>query len=326
MYPTNGITTGTAATAAAKAILLKKLNNKIPSNVEVTLPDGQVIDVPVQFKGDYAICKKWSIEKDDITNGLEIMAQAYLNNNGTINIIGGKGIGTVTKKGLQLPVGEKAINPGPKRMIIKNIAPLLHSNIGVDIYLEVPNGEEIAKKTFNSRLGIIGGISIIGTKGVINPMSEEAIKETIRCEIEIKKHETDLFVLTPGNIGEKALRLLGFTEAIMVNNHFDFALSHLRSIHATKIVLGGHPGKLAKLASGTYNTHSKYGINAVDIIKSIMDLKDPFNTAEQIAQIHDLSKVAFCISQRVKRDFDFVKVDVYLHKMDTTPCGRYIDE
>lgn len=327
LNPNNGITTGTAATAAAKAAALKMLKNIVLDEVEITLPSGKVINVPVKVQDNFASCKKWTVEKDDITNGIEIIASVKPNSNGNINIIGGKGIGTVTKNGLQIPIGEKAINPAPKRMIIENILQILpNKNYGLDIILEVPLGEEIAKKTFNGRLGIEGGISIIGTKGIINPMSEDAIKETIKCEIDVKKYEIDTFILTPGNIGEKSLEKIGFKNAIIVNNFFDYALNYLKKIGAKKVILGGHPGKLSKLADGIYNTHSKYDNKAVEIIKKTLKLSENFNTAEEITKLYNLDELAFNICKRVKTDFSFNKLSVYLFRMDGTLCGRFEDE
>lgn len=323
----NGITTGTAATAAAKAAVLKMLKNITVSEIDIVLPSGETIFVPVTIYDDYASCRKWTVEKDDITNGIEIIARVKPNNEGVMKIIGGKGIGVVTKKGLQIPVGEKAINPVPKKMIIENIKKLLESDdLGLNIILEAPQGEEIARKTFNSRLGIEGGISIIGTKGIINPMSEEAIKETIRCEIDVKRYEIGTFVLTPGNIGEKSLQKIGINNAIIVNNFFDYALTYLKEIGAKKIILGGHPGKLSKLAEGVYNTHSKYGNSSVDIIKRVIGLSENFNTAEEISKIYNLDQLAFQISKRVKKDFLFSKISVYLFSMDGSLCGRFEDE
>lgn len=326
LIPSNGITTGTAAAAAAKGIVLKKFKGMHCENVSVELPSGLFVDIPVAVYENFAVCKKWSVESDDVTNGLEIFAKAELNSKGIINIIGGKGIGVVTKKGLQVPVGEKAINPIPLKMIKKNVLDVVGEGFGVDIILEIPEGEKIAKKTFNSRLGIVDGISIIGTKGIINPMSEDALKRTIQCEIDVKRFESDTIALTPGNIGEKSLIKIGIGGIVIVNNYFDFAFNYLKSIGVKKIIVGGHPGKLGKLLAGEYNTHSKRGVNAVDIIKERLGLSGDYNTAEEISKIIKLDNLALHISDKLKEDFKFEKVSIFLFRMDSSLCGVFKDE
>ncbi len=325
----NGITTGTAATAASKAIVIKLLQGVSLERVSLKLPVGYIVEIPVKVYDDRASCQKWSIEPDDVTKEVEIIARAQLNEKGVINIIGGQGIGIVTKRGLQIPVGEKAINPVPKKMIRENVYEILErfkTSFGIDIYLEVPEGEKIAKKTFNERLGIIGGISIIGTKGIINPMSEDALRQTIKCEIDVKINEKEPIAITPGNIGERALLSIGIKNVVIVNNYFDFALQYLTCLGIKRIIIGGHPGKLAKLAHGIYYTHSKSGIKAVQIIKTSLGCKGEYNTAEEMAKLFCLDKIAYLISERVKRDFPFEKVSIFLFSMDGKKCGEFIDE
>ncbi|MCA1926958.1 MAG: cobalt-precorrin-5B (C(1))-methyltransferase CbiD [Calditerrivibrio sp.] len=322
----NGITTGSAAAAAAKGIVLKKFKGFVSDTVSVELPSGEIVEIPVTLYDDFAVCRKWSVESDDVTNGIEIIARAEVNREGTINIIGGKGIGVVTKKGLQIPVGEKAINPVPMKMIKGNVFDVVGEGVGVDIILEVPEGEKIARKTFNSRLGIVDGISIIGTKGIINPMSEDAIKKTIQYEIDVKVFESDIIALTPGNIGEKSLIKVGIGNIVIVNNYFDFAFDYLKSKNIKKIIVGGHPGKLGKLIAGEYNTHSKRGISAVDIIKEKLGLSGDYNTAEEISRIINLDNLAIYISAKLKEDFNFERVSVFLFRMDGSLCGVFKDE
>ncbi len=324
-----GITTGTAATAASKAIVIKLLKGASLEKVPIKLPLGDIVEIPVKVHFDMASCQKWSIEPEDVTKDIEIIARAQLNKKGIINIIGGQGIGIVTKRGLQIPVGEKAINPVPKKMIRENIYEILGSlkpSLGVDIYLEVPEGEKIAKKTFNERLGIIGGISIIGTKGIINPMSEDALRQTVKCEIDVRINEKEPIALTPGNIGEQALFSIGIKNVVIVNNYFDFALQYLTCLGIKRIIIGGHPGKLAKLAYGIYYTHSKSGIKAVQIIKTFLGCKGEYSTAEEMAKVFCLDKIAYLISERIKRDFPFEKVSIFLFTMDGQKCGEFIDE
>jgi cobalt-precorrin-5B (C1)-methyltransferase len=318
-----GITTGTAATAAAVGAVLKLLGRNVET-VDVVLPDGTYVEIPLKQEQRFTVCRKWTVEEEDVTNNLEFFVEAMHLKERKIEIIGLDGIGLVTKNGLQIPVGEKAINPVPKRMIESNISPLL-DHFGVRIMINIPDGVKIAKKTFNERLGIVDGISIIGTKGIINPMSEDALIKTILCEIDVKINY-GVVALAPGNIGEKALLKYGIENVVLVNNYFNVALQHLKAKKSTKVILGGHPGKLGKLALGIFYTHSKNTGLMVKEIAKVAGIDGEYNTMEEICQVCELSTLAFYISEKVKSMFGFKYVDTYLFSMSGKLVGRYIDE
>lgn len=270
-----GITTGACAAAAAKAALITLLDKPI-ERVCVPTPIGLRIEVPV------AKCHKMGIEsatalvvKDagddvDVTNGLKIKAIVRLTDNDRIIIKGGEGIGTVTKPGLQVAVGEPAINPVPRIMIENALREVLPQGKGVEVLLEVPDGEEVAKKTFNQKLGIVGGISILGTTGVVKPYSVEAYRRSLIPQIDVALASGyECLILVPGNIGAKFARQVFKVPEDAIVQTGDFVGYMLRKAvekGAKKIVLVGHVGKLVKLAAGIFNTHHKIGDARKEVI------------------------------------------------------------
>lgn len=184
------------------------LNDEIVITTQITLPKGESISIDItdtQIDGDSVTCtvKKYSGDDPDITNGILVCATVRKNSGG-IKIDGGVGVGRVTRNGLDQPVGNAAINSVPRQMIRNSINEICGDyDGGFDVIISVPNGEEIAKKTFNSRLGIEGGISILGTSGIVEPMSEKALLDTIFLELNTRKSAGDsIAVLVPGNYGE----------------------------------------------------------------------------------------------------------------------------
>ena len=190
-----------------------------------------------------------------------------------IIIEGGQGIGRVTKPGLDQPVGNAAINSVPRKMIKENVEEVCEAadyTGTLRITISSPEGESLAEKTFNPRLGIIGGISILGTTGIVEPMSEESIIETIRIELRQKKEQGEKYaLLTPGNYGIDFIRdglLLDPRQAVMVSNFIGDSLAYCGELGFEGVLLIGHIGKLVKLAAGMMNTHSKYGDCRMEII------------------------------------------------------------
>ena len=256
-------TTGTYAAAAAKAAVKNLLGENHLENVEVKLPANEKAEIPVNHtkqKKNCAECGviKKSIEETDVTNNMEIIARVSFREDDQIIIDGGDGIGRVTKPGLQLPVGEAAINPVPRKMILSSIKEL--TDRGVNVLISVPNGEEIAEKTTNARLGIIGGISIIGTTGIMKRKSHSSFKQTILEQLKFcEKNEFKEVIITPGNISEKAMQIhfrdkFQDHQIVQSGDYLGFTLKNAFKMKFS-IILAGHPGKLAKVLSGHFQTH-----------------------------------------------------------------------
>jgi cobalt-precorrin-5B (C1)-methyltransferase len=263
-----GVTTGACAQAAAKAAACLLVKQRKIKSVEVELPNGEkkVFSLIGQNVGkDYARCAviKDAGDENDVTDGIKICCEIRRNNIKGLTIKGGQGVGLVTKSGLAVPPGEYAINPVPRQMILRDVSRILSPDEGFVVEISVPEGEEIAKKTYNPRLGIEGGISIIGTTGIVEPKSQEAYKTSLSLELNIAKaNGYKVIFLTSGYLGEKLLksRFKIKEEAIIkIGDYVDFMLKECIQKSISKVVLIGHIGKLAKVAAGLFNTHSKFG-------------------------------------------------------------------
>lgn len=266
-----GYTTGSCAAAAAKAAAWMLLSGREKKQVSLQTPKGIPLQLEVQeiTRGEHFV--RCAIEKDggddpDVTKGALVFAQVTARPEPGITIDGGVGVGRVTKPGLDQPVGNAAINSVPRRMIAENVQEVMNAfdyNGGMEIIISVPRGEELAKKTFNPRLGIVGGISILGTTGIVEPMSEEALVETIRVELRQRRASGAEFVLlTPGNYGSEFIRdSLGLNPeiAVQTSNFIGDAIDMCRELGFRGALLIGHIGKVVKLAGNMMNTHSRYG-------------------------------------------------------------------
>lgn len=322
----SGFTTGTAATGAAKAYALFALTKQKPEKINITLPCGSNMELPVFFRENSAFVIKDSGTDPDVTHGAEIHATVELNNSGIISITGGEGVGIVTKAGLQIAVGMSAINPVPMKMIEENVREVIGYEQGANVIVSVPEGIKLAEKTFNERIGIIGGISIIGTTGIVHPMSVDALIDSFKCEINVRLAENSPLIFVPGKIGEKHLQtIMPQSTAVMVSNYFGDALKYAVSKDVKKITIAGHPGKLAKLAMGYYNTHSAESPQAQDFVASSIGIDSTFNTVEEICLKYPESFdiIAEKINKKIKADFKFTECDILLFNMKGDLIGRF---
>jgi len=263
-----GFTSGSSAQAAGKGAVEMLLSGKVENHVKITLKGGQELFIPLvnpRWIGDSAECGviKDAGDDSDITHGHEFRAHARWTDKPGLSIEGGKGVGTVTREGLPVNPGLPAINPGPMRMIKGEIEPLIPAGKGILLTISVPDGEALAKETWNPRLGIEGGISIIGTSGIVEPKSSSAYKASIALSINVRKKSGDREVfITPGYVGEGFLterRGLPLDRIVKVGDHIGYALDNAASREFESIFLVGHIGKMAKVAAGLFNTHCQYG-------------------------------------------------------------------
>ena len=266
-----GCTTGSCAAAAAKAAACLLLTGRPMEQATLVTPKGVRIALPVQTLQTAAGSVTCAVEKDqsddpDVTRGALITATVSRTGGSGVTIDGGEGVGRVTKPGLDQPVGAAAINSVPRQMIlegVEEIRALADSRCGLRVEISVPGGEALAKKTFNPRLGILGGISILGTTGIVEPMSQRALIETIRVELRQRREGgAEYVLLTPGNYGSDFIRDgLGLDPALAVqtSNFIGDALDLCGELGFRGALLVGHVGKLVKLAGGMLNTHSRYG-------------------------------------------------------------------
>jgi cobalt-precorrin-5B (C1)-methyltransferase len=265
----HGYTTGACATATAKAALIALILQEKQTEMQITLPQGQKVMfqlVDCCFTEDMAVATviKDGGDDPDATHGAQIATTVTWNDKEGIELDGGIGVGRVTKPGLSIPVGEAAINPVPRMMIKREIEAVLEQfemNRGVKIIVSVPEGEEIAKKTLNSRLGILGGISILGTRGIVYPFSASAYKASIAQAVRVAIHcGCEHIVLSTGGRSEKygmALYPDLPEEAFVEMGEFvDYALLQCARHKVKQVTLIGMIGKLSKVAKGEMMVHA----------------------------------------------------------------------
>ena len=265
-----GYTTGSCATAAAKAAATMLLTGERVDSVRIDTPKGITLNLEplqVELAENYVSCaiRKDSGDDPDDTNGILVFAKVERAVEPGVHIEGGVGVGRVTKPGLACAVGGPAINPTPRRMITSEVSSVMEQagyTDGLMVTISIPEGVEIAKKTFNPRLGIIGGLSVLGTSGIVEPMSEKALIETMYVEMRAQKARgnKDLLVFF-GNYGEDFTRdvmQLDLEGAVTCSNFVGELLDYAVYLGFETLLLIGHSGKLVKLAQGVMNTHSKY--------------------------------------------------------------------
>lgn len=355
-----GYTTGSCAAAASKASVYMLLTKEKIYDINIDTPKGIPLTLSVrniEISDDYAIC---SIEKDggddiDATHKMNIFAKAELIDNlddEEILVTGGKGIGLVTKKGLSVEVGKHAINPIPMKMIkdevkkiIREKEDFIENNKSIKITIFAPEGEEIAKKTFNPRLGIVGGISILGTTGIVEPMSEEGWKKSLSIELEMKRVQgLDKIILVPGNHGEEFIRehlKIDMHNCVRMSNFVGYMLNEAKRLGFKKILMAGHIGKFIKISAGIFQTHSKVCdarneimIANLALLGADLDFLNKINecvTTEGAVEIIDDSKYKDIYNilcdkcrNRVEQylNEDDIEVGIYMFRMDKSLLGK----
>ncbi|NLI92662.1 MAG: cobalamin biosynthesis protein CbiD [Peptococcaceae bacterium] len=355
----SGYTTGSCAAAAAKASTWMLLGGQERSAVTISTPGGSqltlsILDIRIVEGQVSCAVKKDGGDDPDITNGLFIYASVSKIPQKSITISGGEGIGRVTKPGLACKVGEAAINPVPREMIInevKKVCSQFHYTGGLSIVISVPGGEAVAGKTFNPRLGIIGGISILGTTGIVEPMSEKAWIDSIYLEM---KQQTVLgnknLLVCPGNYGETFIKnslKIHADRIVKCSNFIGEVVDFAQELELDSLLLIGHAGKLVKLGFGIMNTHSRIADSRMEVLafhaalcgasveqlRGIMDC----NTTEEAAsflraagicqEVFDsvMNKIDFYIQKRVHKK---VKTAVVLFSNELGVLGKtgYADE
>lgn len=275
-----GYTTGSCAAAASKAAVQMLLSGEKVENVDIITPRGIPLHIDIletEMAEDFVRC---AVRKDggddaDDTNGALVFSKVSRSSESGIHIDGGIGVGRVTRKGLDQPPGNAAINRVPRSMIaecVEDVCEALRYDGGIDVLISVPEGERIAKRTFNPRLGIEGGISILGTSGIVEPMSETALLEAVRVEMKMFLAQDREYLLTvPGNYGKdfvKAYPALEGQQPVECSNFIGDFLDMAIELGAKGVLLVGNFGKLVKIAGGIMNTHSRNADSRMEIIAS----------------------------------------------------------
>ena len=251
-------------------------------NIELMTPKGillnlEVLDINISFPGDTVSCavKKDAGDDPDVTDGLKIYASVCKTPEAGIHIDGGEGVGRITREGLEQPVGSAAINRVPQAMIregVEEICSRFGYEGGISVIISIPEGRALAKKTFNPRLGIEDGISVLGTSGIVEPMSEAALIETIRMEIRMQQARGNRYlVLAPGNYGLDFLKEYNpklLEQCVKYSNFLGEALDAAAEYGFLGVLVAGHIGKLVKLAGGIMNTHSHNADARMEILTS----------------------------------------------------------
>jgi cobalt-precorrin-5B (C1)-methyltransferase len=351
-----GYTTGTSATAATKAALIRLLSGREVDCVEVTLPKGGKINIRIEWTQVGNGSVTCAVTKDggddpDATHGAQILSTVSLNEDiGTIIIDGGEGVGRVTKPGLGLPIGAAAINPVPSMMIktaaLEVVGGLIETK-GITVMISVPMGETIAHKTDNPRLGILGGISILGTTGIVIPYSTASFAASIRQSIDVAlAMGVDNIALTTGGRSEEFIRkyfndTLPDHSLIQMGDFVGYAIKQCKIKNVKNVVIGGFIGKLTKIAMGVKQTHVKgshvdtefmanlardCGCSA-DILFKIMKA----NTARHVQEIiseHGISGYFDMICKHayaslINEDEPTLNLQIVMFDFDGKMCGLY---
>lgn len=346
-----GVTTGTVATACSLAALDAILDSQDIACVKVETPKKTLdilIDECKKFSSTkaQAIAHKNPYNDPDVTVDLAIISTVELldKTGGEVNVVitGGEGVGKITKPGLQIPVGEYAINPVPRHMILENLTDKIPEGKIAKVTISIPEGKKIAKKTMNPKLGIVGGISVLGTTGIARSMSSDAYKNSIVTQLDVAiALNLDNLIFVPGNIGEKlALKQLGVSkeQIIQTGNYVGFMFEEAEKRGITKFTFFGHMGKLIKVAGGIFNTKHAIADGRREIMvahaalcganqKDLQRLFDSKTTDDMMDILNELNisvevsnSIADAISERCHQRFD-LDLNVILVDME----GNYLN-
>lgn len=325
----HGFTTGSCAAAASKAAAYMLLTGHRKNQITIETPGGisytaEIIDIHI---GEH--CASCAVVKDggddpDVTTGMKIYSKVSLTEEAdgkcaVLHIDGGEGIGRVTRPGLDQPVGNAAINHVPRAMIAKEVSEvcaLLDYRGGLNIVISVPGGEALAARTFNPRLGIVGGISILGTSGIVEPMSSQALLDTIRVELNQRRAEGyDSVAVTPGNYGRDYMkRRYGYDldRSVKCSNFIGQTIDMAAELGFQRILLTGHIGKLIKVAGGIMNTHSREADARMELLAAFAlrcqvpaecarRILDCLNTEEALALLQESGKLQEVMDYAMER-------------------------
>ncbi|MDW8001283.1 MAG: cobalt-precorrin-5B (C(1))-methyltransferase CbiD [Deltaproteobacteria bacterium] len=316
-----GYTTGTCAQAASKASAIMLFEKKVIDEVSIVTPIGVPLRLPIvdqKVDEDFARCAviKDAGDEPDVTDKIKVYSTVRVSEKPGITIKGGEGIGIVTKAGLPIPKGEYAINPVPRMMIIKELSQFLIMVKGLEVIISVPLGEEIAKRTFNPKLGIVGGISILGTTGFVEPRSVDAYKTSLVLQLDMVKasgHKRVALVL--GYLGERYCReVLGLSEEMIVRvgDHVGFMVGACKEKGFKEVILAGYLGKLVKIAKGQLNTHKSFGDLRIETIATYAESQGAKKeTVERILNERSAQATVEIIEKAGLSDlFDMIAKDV----------------
>ena len=334
-----GFTTGTCAAASASAAARMLITGSKADNILVKLPNGEIVNINIMdhdIKKSSASCcvVKDSGDDPDVTNGIKIYADVEFNKEGIINIDGGKGVGRVTQKGLDCPVGGPAINSVPRKMIEENVRMVCEQygyDGGIDVVISVPEGAETAKKTFNPHLGIDGGISIIGTTGIVEPMSEKALVDSLQVEMRVIREKGYKNLLAfPGNYAQSFIdKTLGIRgeNSLKFSNYLGEVLDYAILLGFEEILIVGHIGKMVKVAGGMMNTHSHNGDFRMEMLgcyaalnganKEVVEEILSCVTTEQALEILDREKIKDSVIKKISEKALFYIDKRVDHKIKT---------
>ncbi|HEU4481448.1 MAG TPA: cobalt-precorrin-5B (C(1))-methyltransferase [Nitrososphaeraceae archaeon] len=325
-----GFTTGTSATAATKAALLTLISSQIYNTIDIALPKGKIVKLKIAWtiyspnrQSVTSAVIKDAGDDPDVTHGAEICSTVTLTRQkGLIEIDGGYGVGRVTRPGLGLEIGHAAINPVPKKMIeqvVLDAAKSILTNKGIKVIISVPKGIELAKKTDNPRLGIIGGISILGTTGIVFPYSTASFAASIRQSLDVAiSLGTEVVVLTTGGRSEDYIKNLYKSlpdyAFIQMGDFSGYTIKQCANRNIKKIIIAGFIGKLSKMAMGIKQTHVRGSHVSMDYMANLASLcvnsKNIINDIKNANTARHVSEII--IQNNVKNFFDLLCKQVFL--------------